>query len=179
MVSNWSLSDSKSPQVSWTFLCILTDLNNAVVWMVSNHPLISRSSSPCTNHLVTVPSAPITIGITTTFMIHNFFSSLARSRYLFLFSLSCSFTLWSTGTAKFTIRQVLFFCYHYVWSTGRGEVIRLYFKIPNNFVRLIFLDGFWVVHIKFVRMVKLKLLAQFSVDHLAHTVMSSLIISSS
>ena len=31
--------------------------------MVSTRPLISNSSSPCTNPLMTVPSAPITIGI--------------------------------------------------------------------------------------------------------------------
>ena len=38
-----------------------------------------------------------------------FFGSLARSKYLTLFSLSFSFTLWSAGTAKSAIRQVLFF----------------------------------------------------------------------
>ena len=36
MVSHWSLSDSKSPQVSWTLLSILTDLNNALIRKVSN-----------------------------------------------------------------------------------------------------------------------------------------------
>ena len=43
-VSLSSLSDSKSPQVSRTLLSILTVLNNAVVWMVSYCPLISKSS---------------------------------------------------------------------------------------------------------------------------------------
>ena len=56
-------------------------------------------------------------------------------------------------------------------------MIRLYFKISENLVRLIFQGGFWVVHIPFVRMVKFKLLAQFPVDHLANPVMSSLILS--
>ena len=43
-------------------------------------------------------------------MFHSFFfSSLARSGYLYLFSLSINFTLWSTGQAKYTIRPVLFF----------------------------------------------------------------------
>ena len=72
MVFHWSLSDSKSLQVSRTPLSILADLINAVVWIVSTL-LISKSSSPCTNPLVTVPSAPITIGISVTFM---FFSVL-------------------------------------------------------------------------------------------------------
>ena len=72
MVSRRSLSDNKSPQVSGTLLSILADLNNAVVWMVSTRPLIFKFSSPCTNPLMTVPRAPITIGINLSFMIHSF-----------------------------------------------------------------------------------------------------------
>ena len=84
MIFYWSLSDSKSPQVSRTLLSILADLN--VTWMVPTRPLISKPSSPSANPLVTVPSASITIGITVTFMLHSFFVSWARSRYLSLFS---------------------------------------------------------------------------------------------
>ena len=51
MVSHWSLRDNKSPQVSRTLLCILSDLYNAVVWMVSTYPLIYKSSSPFINPL--------------------------------------------------------------------------------------------------------------------------------
>ena len=103
MVSHRSLSDSKSSQVSRTLLSILTVLNNTVFCMKSIRPLISKSSSPFINPLVTVPSVPITIGITVTFMFHSFFfSPLVRSWYLSLFSLSFSFTLRSAGTAKFT-----------------------------------------------------------------------------
>ena len=109
MVLHWSLSDSKSPQVSRTLLSILAVLNNVVVWMVSTRPPTSKSSSPFRNPLVTVPNAPITIGIIFTFMFYSFFSSLARSRYLSFFSHSFSFILWSAGTAKSTILQVLFF----------------------------------------------------------------------
>ena len=50
-------------------------------------PLISKSSSTFTKPLRIVPSAPITIGITVTFMIHCFLSSLTKSRYLSQFSL--------------------------------------------------------------------------------------------
>ena len=85
MVFHRSFSDSKSPQVSRTLLSILAILNNAVVWMVSTRPLTSKSSSPFNNPLVTVPKAPITIGIIVTFMFHSFFSSQARSRYLSFF----------------------------------------------------------------------------------------------
>ena len=108
MVFPWSLSDSKSPQVSRTRLSILVVLSNAVVWIVSTRPLTSKSSRPFNNPLVTVPNAPITIGTIVTFMFHSFFNSLARSRYLSFFSLSFSFILWSAGTAKWTILQILF-----------------------------------------------------------------------
>ena len=73
MVFHWSLSDSKSSQVSRSLLSILADLNNVVVWIVATRPVISKSTSPCTNPLVTLPRAPITIGITVTFMFHSFF----------------------------------------------------------------------------------------------------------
>ena len=61
MVFHWSLSDCKSPQVSRILLSILAVLNHAVVWMVSTRLPTSKSSSPFSNPLVTVPNAPITI----------------------------------------------------------------------------------------------------------------------
>ena len=63
MIFHWSLSDSKSPQVSRILLSILADLHYAVVWMVFTCPLICKYSSPCINPLITVPRAPIAIGI--------------------------------------------------------------------------------------------------------------------
>ena len=77
------VSDSTSPQVSRTLLSIF---NNVVVWMVSSRPPTSKSSCAFSNPLITVPNAPITIGIIVTCMFHNFFNSLARSRYLSFFS---------------------------------------------------------------------------------------------
>ena len=62
---------SLSPQFSRTLLSFLADRNNAVVWMVSVCPLISKSTSPCTNPLVTVLSASITVSIIVTFMFHH------------------------------------------------------------------------------------------------------------
>ena len=102
MVFHWSLSDSKSHQVSSTLLSILA------VWMVSTRPPSSKFSSPFSNPLVTVPNVPITIGIIVTFMFHSFFNSLARSKYLSFFSHSFGFILFSAGTTKWTILQVLF-----------------------------------------------------------------------
>ena len=77
--------------------------------MVLIRPLISKSSSPCTNPLVVVPRAAIRIGITVTFMFHGFFQFLSKARYFSFFSLSFSFTLCSVGTPKSIIRKVLFF----------------------------------------------------------------------
>ena len=107
MVFHWNLSDSKSPQVSRTLLSILAVFNNVIVWMVSTCPPTSNSSSPFSNPLVTVPNAPITIGIIVTCLFHCFFNSLSRSGYLSFFSHSFSFILWSASTAKSTILQVL------------------------------------------------------------------------
>ena len=119
---HWSLSDSKSPQVSRTCLRILAVLSNAVVWMVSTRSPSSKSSRPFNNPLVIVTTAPITIGTIVAFMFHSFFNSIARSRYLSFFSLSFRFILWSAGTAKSSILQILFFLffvdYYEVWSSG-------------------------------------------------------------
>ena len=63
-----------------------------------------------------MPNTPITIGTIVTFMFHSFFNSLARSRYLSFFSLSFRFILWSAGTAKSTILQILFLLLIIMWS---------------------------------------------------------------
>ena len=52
MVFHWSLSESKSPQVSRTILSILSDRNNELVWMVSTRPVLSNFSSLYTNSFV-------------------------------------------------------------------------------------------------------------------------------
>ena len=189
MVFRLGMSNCKSPRVSWTLFSILAVLNNTVVWMVPTRPVISKSSSPFNNPLVTVPKAPITIGIIVTFIFHSLFNSLARWRYLSFFSHSFSFILWSAGTAKSTILQVLFFLsffffffffffadYYKVWSSGRDLLVHLYVKVPSEFVCLILLARCWVVYIPFVITVKFNFLAHFPVDHLAHPVVCSLIL---
>ena len=55
--------------------------------MVSTRSLISKSSSPSTNPLVTVSSAPLTISIPVTFMLHSFFQISSKVKeFIFLFS---------------------------------------------------------------------------------------------
>ena len=178
MVFHWSLSDSKSHRVSRTLLSILAVLNNVVVWMVSAHPLISKSFIPFNNPLVTVPKAPITIDINVTFKFHSFFNSLARSRYLSFFSLSFSFILWSAGTAKFhNFARSLSFLLIIVRSGLLAE-IRWSVWMSNSHRNscVIPMGRWWVVLIPFVHMFKLKFLSHLQVDHLAHPVVCSLIL---
>ena len=78
MTFNWSLSNSKPPHVSRTLLSILADFDNALVWMVSTHVLVSNFSSTFTNPLMTVPSEPIIIIIIIIIIIYSlrFFTSV-------------------------------------------------------------------------------------------------------
>ena len=71
MIFHRSLSDRKS-QVSRTLLNILANICNSVVRMLSASPLISNFSSTITKSLGIVPSTPIIISITVTFMFYNF-----------------------------------------------------------------------------------------------------------
>ena len=85
VVFHWRLSDSKSPQV---FMIFVSYLVLAVLWFGRSwfflwspvHP-VSFSGS---RFLGTVPSNPTTIDITVT-TLHNFTSSLARSRHFMIF----------------------------------------------------------------------------------------------
>ena len=128
MVAHWSLCNSKYPQVSWTLYNILSDLNIAVILIVSISPFISKSSSFFTNLLGIVLMASSTIGITVTFRFNYFFRSLARSEYSSLFSLYFIFILWSAGTGKCPIRQVLFFLF---WLSVRLFILP---RLDNLFV---------------------------------------------
>ena len=158
MVFHGSLSDSKSPQVSRTLLSILAVLSNAIMWIVYTRPPTSKSSSPFNNPLVTVPKAPITIGIIVIFMFHSMFSSLARS----------------AGTAKSTILQFLFFCWlllGLVFWPRLGNPC-----ICQSPIGVYVLFSRTAGHISFVGMVKFKFLAHLPVDHLAHPAVSSFIL---
>ena len=114
-------------QVSSSFqdsLSILAVLSNAVIWIVYTRPPTSKSSRPFNNPLVIVPKAPITIGIIVPFVLHCFFNSLARSRYLSFFSHYFSFILWSAGTVKSTILQIVIIFLLIVIRSGLLDEIR-------------------------------------------------------
>ena len=133
MAFHWSLSDSKSPQLSRTLLSILAVLSNAVIWIVSTHPPTSTSARPFNNTVVIVPKALITIGTVVTFMFSSFLNSLERSRYLSFFSHSFNFILWSAGTAKSANLFYYYYCYYFT-------PLRLF----HNSVNLWFFIRVWV-----------------------------------
>ena len=119
MVFQWSLSDSKSPQVSRTLLSILAILNNAVIWKVSTRPLTSKLSSPFNSPLVSVSnyyyyyyyySTPMWVfhNSVSWWFIHWSLSdaSLLKSPELFLVFWLISTMLWSYCYCYY---------YHYYW----------------------------------------------------------------
>ena len=178
MVFHWSLSDSKYPQVSRTLLSILAVLNNAVVWMVSARPPPSESYSPFNHPLVTVPKAPITIGIIVTLMFHSFFQFPSKVEVLIL--LFTFFEFYSLDKRYNKVHNfassLSFVDYYKVCSSDRDQAIRLYAKVSWELVRVIHWDSCWVVHLPFVRMVQFQFLVHISVDHLTHLVVSSLLL---
>ena len=101
----WSLSERKSPRVSCTLLRILVDLNSGMILIDSLWSLISSVSS--SRSLGIVSRKPTIIAIIITFMSLTFFSSQARSWYLFTFSFSFILTQWFDGES--TRWQILIF----------------------------------------------------------------------
>ena len=136
MVPHWSLSESKSPQVSRILLSNLTNLNK-----VSICPLISKSSSPCINTLMTAPRAPITISITVTSMFHSFSNSLARSWYLSFFSFSFNFTVYQENKVHYSASSLPFFLSIMIRSGSLPErrSLRVSFSWTNSWLSIYYL----------------------------------------
>ena len=102
-------------------------------------------------------------------MSHSFYNSLERSRYLSLISLSFNVTLWSAGTAKLAIRQVLSFlmiiirssrldeirwsvcmsksyrslCVSFSWTDSGLSIYRLFVSL-NFFLSFLFAQSQWI-----------------------------------
>ena len=91
VVFQWSLSNSKFSQVSRTLLGNLADHSNAVVWMVSARPLISKSFSSFTTPFCDFSECTNYHWYYHHLQISWLFSSLPRSKYLSLILLSFIF----------------------------------------------------------------------------------------
>ena len=100
----------------WLFPLNRAILTMMLFQMVSTRPLISNASLPSLWELFQVLQLQL-VSLSPPCSI-----ALARSQYLFLFSLSSIFIQWTAKMTKSTIWQVLFFWvggnYHSVWSFG-------------------------------------------------------------
>ena len=124
MVSHWSLCDSKSPQVSGTLPSILTVFNNAVVWNISALPPTSKSSCSFNNPFVTVPKAPITIGIIVTFMFHIFFQFSSYVEVLILlFTFFQFYSVVSRDILESFSRQRKLMVFHWSLSDSKSPQV--------------------------------------------------------
>ena len=144
MVFHRILSDSKSPQVSRTLLSILAALNNAVIWMVSTCPPTSKASSPFNNPSVTVPIAPITIGMIVTFMFHSFFEVFI----LFTFNQFYSVVSWDSKVHKRSFFQAAVVSILLYGCTTRTLTKQLEKKRDGNYTRMLraILNKSWRQH---------------------------------
>ena len=113
----------------WSLLSILADLNSVAVWMVSTRPLISKSSGPFINTLVTVPIAPITTDIIVTFLFHSFSNSHARSKYLFFFPL---FSILLRGQPGQQSPQFCKFSYFFFIIIKSGRLAEIRWSVCNS-----------------------------------------------
>ena len=139
--------------------------------MISIRPLISISSNPNKQLLRVIPSTPL-VSLSPSCSV-AFFSSLARSKYLALFSFPLIFTFWSTETVspwfgKFCLFLFFFFLLIITrsgflagirWSDCISKYQRIFCLIFNNW--------FLFLQILFGSMVNFHLLVQFPVDKLS------------
>ena len=145
--------------------------------MVSILSLISNSSRPLSKPLRNVLSAPTTVGITVTIIFHSFLSSLAKSKYLFIFSLSFIFYLWPDGRQNPQNSKVFFFLIKTMSGLLAG--IRRFVCISRS-QRMLCVSfsrtDFGFVHIPLGSMVKFQFLSQLPVNRLSRSVVSSLVL---
>ena len=70
---HWNLNDTKSPHVTRILFSMLADLINAIFGIVSACPQIYNPTIFFIQPLGILPSAPVTICITVTFMFHCYY----------------------------------------------------------------------------------------------------------
>ena len=174
-----ALADGLSLEFEWQqvssriLLSILAVLNNVVVWMVYTRPPTSNFSSPFSNSLVTVPNAPITIGIIVTGMFHSFCQFPSKVEVLILLFIFFQFYPVVRQDSKVdNFASSLFLLI--IIRSGLLAEIRWSVCVSKSH-RSLCVDWCWVLHIPFVRMVKFKFLAHLPVDSFCANLLHSFI----
>ena len=108
---HWSLSDNSPSKVSRILLNILTNLINVVSLDGLDFFSDFQQFQSLFLSFRRIQSASTTIETTVTLMSHSFFQLFVKV-YIFHFSFSFIFTLWSGRTAKSTGQQVFFVISH-------------------------------------------------------------------
>ena len=122
MVYQWSVSDSKSPQISRTLFSIQADLNNTLVSMASARPWISNSFSHLFKPFRIVLSAPVTIVITVNFMFRwngKFHYSAGSIFFFFLLSICNSDLRNGIRLTVCTTKSQRILCVSFSWTDSR------------------------------------------------------------
>ena len=122
MVSCWSFSDNRFPQISWTLLSILANLKKSCSLDDLHSSSYSKFSSFYNTPLVTVLRAPVSIGNTIIFIFHSFFQFPCQVLVLILlFTFFFDLALWRPRTSKSTIRRFFIFLLN-IMKSCRGSV---------------------------------------------------------
>ena len=111
--------------------------------------LSSHFSIFFTNPLRTIPSAPITIDITVTFMFHSFFSSLEQSKNLSLFAFYLIFTQRFSGNCYYFTLLRVFHTSVFHWSLSDSmsphisrTLLSIVVDLKNSVVWIVFTRPF-------------------------------------
>ena len=139
------------------------------------------------NPLRIVSSAPITTIITVTSMFHSLFFIQFSSKVEIFISFSAFFCFYSVvcqGGKVHNSARCLFVFVFFILFCWLSQDLAVWPRLGNTFAYknprkkmcLIVQDGFQAMHILLIRMVKFKFLPHIPIDHLLHTVVSSLIL---
>ena len=131
VVFDWGLKDSKKSWVSKILSIILVNVNNAVVQIVSIHPLISSSTSFFSKGLTNYYCYPVTI-------ISNNFSALKQDPNISLFFHFLSFSLHGSLELQNRLDDTFFFFpFNYqFWMRLSGRFVSHSFKEFHTFTFL-------------------------------------------
>ena len=141
--SKWWFFTEIQVTASLLKISIQVNFNSAVVLMISILSLISSFLSLFSRFLGTVPRTQSTIGIIITFTFHIFSVLWQGLFHFFAYFYHCS-KVYCDGKIHQMTSSFFLVNQYLVWSSGRDWANLLYLKIPDNFMVLIFFNGFCV-----------------------------------